>query len=63
MECRYPTGCHGPRRLRTLCSVDRLPRTSVDIDPEETAEWRDSFQSLLTAHGPARAVIVKLDVA
>ncbi|MFZ6647860.1 alpha-ketoglutarate dehydrogenase [Undibacterium sp. TJN25] len=26
-----------------------------DIDPEETAEWRDAFQSLLNAHGPDRA--------
>lgn len=29
--------------------------SSIDIDPAETAEWRDAFQSLLRAHGPARA--------
>ncbi|PLC54658.1 pyruvate dehydrogenase (acetyl-transferring), homodimeric type [Pollutimonas nitritireducens] len=29
--------------------------TTIDIDPEETAEWREAFQSLLAAHGPARA--------
>lgn len=26
-----------------------------DIDPEETGEWLDSFDQLLTAAGPARA--------
>ncbi|PLC51366.1 pyruvate dehydrogenase (acetyl-transferring), homodimeric type [Pollutimonas subterranea] len=29
--------------------------TNVDVDPQETAEWREAFQSLLAAHGPARA--------
>ncbi|MDB5953977.1 alpha-ketoglutarate dehydrogenase [Ramlibacter sp.] len=26
-----------------------------DMDPQETAEWRDAFQSLVAAEGPARA--------
>jgi len=26
-----------------------------DVDPVETAEWRDAFGSLVAAHGPARA--------
>jgi pyruvate dehydrogenase E1 component len=26
-----------------------------DADPTETAEWRDAFQALVAAHGPARA--------
>jgi pyruvate dehydrogenase E1 component len=26
-----------------------------DIDPAETAEWRDAFEALVAAHGPARA--------
>jgi pyruvate dehydrogenase E1 component len=26
-----------------------------DMDPQETAEWRDAFQSLVAAQGPARA--------
>lgn len=30
MECRYPTGCHGPRCLNTLWLMDRLP-TMMEI--------------------------------
>lgn len=26
-----------------------------DVDPAETAEWREAFQALVAAHGPARA--------
>jgi pyruvate dehydrogenase E1 component len=29
-----------------------------DIDPAETAEWREAFQALVAAHGPARARFV-----
>ncbi|NKE68171.1 alpha-ketoglutarate dehydrogenase [Ramlibacter sp. RBP-2] len=32
-----------------------LAADSGDIDPVETAEWRDAFLSLVAAHGPARA--------
>ena len=34
-----------------------------DIDPIETAEWRDAFQSLVAAHGPARARFVLDELA
>ncbi|MFT7325368.1 MAG: pyruvate dehydrogenase E1 component [Rhodoferax sp.] len=27
----------------------------ADIDPQETAEWQESLNALITAHGPARA--------
>ena len=32
-----------------------LAADSGDVDPVETAEWRDAFLSLVAAHGPARA--------
>jgi pyruvate dehydrogenase E1 component len=32
-----------------------LASDGTDIDPAETAEWRDAFASLVAAHGPARA--------
>ena len=32
-----------------------LQAETGDIDPAETAEWRDAFLALVTAHGPARA--------
>jgi pyruvate dehydrogenase E1 component len=32
-----------------------LSADSGDIDPVETAEWRDAFLALVAAHGPARA--------
>nr|WP_319565089.1 alpha-ketoglutarate dehydrogenase [uncultured Rhodoferax sp.] len=31
------------------------PSPVPDTDPQETAEWRDAFASLLASHGPARA--------
>ncbi|HOV19695.1 MAG TPA: pyruvate dehydrogenase (acetyl-transferring), homodimeric type, partial [Ottowia sp.] len=31
------------------------PGAPMDIDPQETAEWRDAFAALVTAHGPERA--------
>ncbi|MGV3571326.1 MAG: pyruvate dehydrogenase (acetyl-transferring), homodimeric type, partial [Ramlibacter sp.] len=34
-----------------------------DADPIETAEWRDAFQSLVAAHGPARARFVLDELA
>jgi pyruvate dehydrogenase E1 component len=30
----------------------------IDVDPEETEEWRDAFLSLLSAHGPQRAAFM-----
>lgn len=32
-----------------------LASDGIDIDPGETAEWRDAFTALVAAHGPARA--------
>lgn len=32
--------------------------SDTDVDPEETAEWRDAFLSLLTAHGRQRAAFM-----
>jgi pyruvate dehydrogenase E1 component len=34
------------------------PDNDIDVDPEETAEWRDAFQSLLAASGPKRAAFM-----
>ncbi|WP_394756698.1 alpha-ketoglutarate dehydrogenase [Rhodoferax sp.] len=34
---------------------DVLPAVSPDPDPQETAEWRDAFLSLLHSQGPQRA--------
>ena len=31
------------------------PAKQVDADPQETAEWQDSFTAMLAAHGPERA--------
>ncbi len=31
------------------------PHTRPDIDPQETAEWRDAFQALVATQGPERA--------
>ena len=37
-------------------SISRFLATdATDMDPVETAEWRDAFLSVLAAHGPARA--------
>ncbi len=30
------------------------PAGAVDLDPQETAEWRDALQAALAAHGPQR---------
>ncbi len=35
-----------------------IPGPSADVDPAETAEWKDAFASLLAAHGPARARLI-----
>ncbi len=32
-----------------------LAADAADVDPAETAEWRDAFLALVAAHGPARA--------
>ncbi len=40
-----------------------LAADAGDIDPLETAEWRDAFLSLVAAHGPARARFVLDQIA
>ena len=35
--------------------TDGMSPDTADIDPAETAEWRDAFAALVTTHGPARA--------
>ena len=32
--------------------------TVADIDPQETAEWRDAFVALVATEGPERARLV-----
>src|SRR5690349_8706033 len=39
-------------------SLTRFLSDQGDIDPAETAEWREAFQALVAAHGPARARFV-----
>ncbi|NDA48724.1 MAG: pyruvate dehydrogenase (acetyl-transferring), homodimeric type, partial [Alphaproteobacteria bacterium] len=37
-------------------SISRFLSSDVaDVDPVETAEWRDAFKALVATHGPARA--------
>ena len=38
-------------------------RRSGDIDPAETAEWREALLSLVAAHGPARARFILDELA
>jgi pyruvate dehydrogenase E1 component len=42
-----------PAQLSALLQAPAAEPT--DIDPQETAEWRDAFRALVDAHGPARA--------
>src|SRR3984957_9079553 len=50
---KNPTGTSEPDRVRVIREgvASYLP----DIDPEETAEWLESFDELLERSGPARA--------
>lgn len=50
---KNPTGTSEPDRVRVIREgvASYLP----DIDPEETAEWLESFDELLERQGPARA--------
>jgi pyruvate dehydrogenase E1 component len=41
--------------LSTGPSTSSGQTESVDIDPQETQEWRDAFTALVAAQGPARA--------
>ncbi|MBI2772535.1 MAG: alpha-ketoglutarate dehydrogenase [Burkholderiales bacterium] len=40
-----------------------LTADNGDIDPAETAEWRDALLSLVAAHGPARARFILDEIA
>ena len=40
-----------------------LDTDSGDIDPAETAEWREALLSLLETHGPARARFILDELA
>ena len=35
----------------------------ADIDPQETAEWREAFAALVQQHGPERARFVLDELA
>ena len=50
---KNPTGTSEPDRVRVIREgvASYLP----DIDPEETAEWLESFDELLEHSGPSRA--------
>ncbi|MGO9281990.1 MAG: pyruvate dehydrogenase (acetyl-transferring), homodimeric type, partial [Mycobacterium sp.] len=50
---KNPTGASEPDRVRVIREgvASYLP----DIDPEETAEWLESFDELLERSGPSRA--------
>ena len=45
---------HSLTRFLTTDGGELSP-DATDIDPAETAEWRDAFAALVTTHGPARA--------
>jgi pyruvate dehydrogenase E1 component len=51
---KIPTGAGEPDRVRVIREgvASYLP----DIDPEETAEWLESFDELLERSGPSRAL-------
>src|SRR5690554_2160748 len=43
--------------------TNMLLPNAVDIDPEETAEWHEAFQSLVEAHGSQRAAFMLDELA
>ncbi|MEO6960252.1 MAG: alpha-ketoglutarate dehydrogenase [Burkholderiaceae bacterium] len=49
---------NSPLLLQSIleAAVSALP--AGDVDPEETAEWRDAFYSLIAANGKQRAVFI-----
>src|SRR5919109_2764819 len=54
---RYPVAS-GRQRFSVI--TDGLPSQLPDIDPEETREWLDSFNTLVRARGRSRARYVML---
>lgn len=41
--------------LSLILNNETVPPEPVDMDPQETAEWQDSFTAMLAAQGPERA--------
>lgn len=41
-----------------LMNLSGQDQAALDIDPEETVEWREAFQALLASWGPARGVFI-----
>ena len=41
-----------------LMNLSGHDQAALDIDPEETVEWREAFQALLDSWGPARGVFI-----
>ncbi len=46
---------NAPISLFHLISAMPNESTAIDVDPDETAEWRDAFLALASRQGPARA--------
>ena len=44
-----------PEHLRALLAMTAASPDHHDIDPAESAEWREAFLALVEAHGPERA--------
>ena len=56
----FGTTCGGLRPSMRRMNATTLSRllaapSGADLDPEETAEWRDAFHALLREQGPERA--------
>lgn len=49
---------NSPLPMQSLLQTAALAQSAHDIDPEETAEWRDAFYSLIAANGKQRAVFI-----
>ncbi|OWT59213.1 alpha-ketoglutarate dehydrogenase [Candidimonas nitroreducens] len=41
-----------------LMNLSGRDQAALDIDPEETVEWREAFEALLASWGPARGVFI-----
>ena len=52
-QARYDPDMTDLSLVHTLDAI--LSRDTHDLDPAETAEWRDALDALTTAHGPSRA--------
>ena len=67
---RDPTRCTEEKRVNAVGSgrerepllAGGLPTQYVDVDPEETGEWLDSFDALVEHAGPYRARYIMLSL-